>query len=276
MKRLRRKALSLTAVLSMLAMPLALAVPAASAYPTTESDHWAGYVAHRLDNGLYTHVEAGWVQPSITQPEWLDADAHMTAIWIGIGGVNTKVFPVQVGTIMATDTNDNFAGTNYRAVFETPDSAGTADNVGAETIPNFTVRAGDEMLAGVDYSNGSFSLFLADRTSGSNWSSLQIPDHNWQRDTAEVIVERPSHPASLVANDLPLSDPNAKPLGLPKYRTLAPFKTVDFKYVDLGVVTKINMVDGGKSFVCMSDPGLDSSHNGYFTATYKEDTSAAC
>ena len=265
MKRLRRKVLGLTAVLSMLAMPLALAVPAASAYPTTTNPAWAGYWAHRLDNGLYTHVEAGWVQPSITQLEWLDADPHITAIWIGIGGVNTKVFPVQVGTIMATDTNDNFAGTNYRAVFETPDSAGTADNVGAETIPNFTVRAGDEMLAGVDYSNGSFSMFLADRTSGSNWSSLQIPDHNWQRDTAEVIVERPSHSSQVVNK-----------LHLPKYRTLAPFKTVDFKYVDLGVLTKVNMVDGGKSFVCMSDPGLDSSHNGYFTATYKEDTSAAC
>src|SRR5664280_928150 len=100
MKRLRRKVLGLTAILSMLAMPLALAVPAASAYPTNESANWAGYTAHRLDNGLYTHVEAGWVQPSITQPGLLDllGDPHMTAIWIGIGGVNTKVFPVQVGT----------------------------------------------------------------------------------------------------------------------------------------------------------------------------------
>jgi hypothetical protein len=257
MKRLRHKALSLTAVLSTLAMPLALAVPAASAYPTTTNPSWAGYTAHRLDNGLYTHVEAGWVQPSITQPELLDllADPHMTAIWVGIGGVNTKVFPVQVGTIMVTD----LAGTNYKAVFEDPDSAGTAVNVGGETIPDFTVRAGDEMLAGVDYSNGSFSMFLADRTSGSNWSSLPIPDHNWQRDTAEVIVERPSYAP------IPF---------YPKYHTLAPFKTVDFKYVDLGVATKVNMVDGGKSLVCMSDPGLDSSHNGYFTATYKEDASA--
>lgn len=244
-----------------LAVPAAKAVPSAPAYPTTTSEAWAGYVAHRLDNGLYTHVEASWVQPSITQLDLLDTqrDAHMTAIWIGIGGVNTGVFPVQVGTIMVTDLIDNLAGTNYQAVFEDPDSPGTADNVGGQKIPGFTVRANDEMLAGVDYANGSFSVFLDDRTSGSNWSSSPIPDHNWQRDKAEVIVERPSFSSQLVQTGY-----------YPKYRTLAPFKTVDFTNVDLGVVTKINMVnDKGKPLVSMSDPGLDSSHNGYFTATYK-------
>ena len=262
-----KKAFKLGVAAAAIAAPLALAVPAAKAapsapaYPTVTGDHWAGYYAHRLDNGLYTHVEASWVQPGITQLERLDANPHMTAIWIGIGGVNTGVFPVQVGTLMVTDPIDNFAGTNYRAVFEDPDSPGTADNVGGQKIPGFTVRANDEMLAGVDYANGSFSVFLNDRTSGSNWSSPPIQDHNWQRDTAEVIVERPSNSSQLV-NHWPY---------LPKYKTLAPFKTVDFTNVDLGVVTKINMVnDKGKPLVSMSDPGLDSSHNGYFTATYKE------
>src|SRR5664280_143134 len=217
MKRLRRKALSLTAVLSMLAMPLALAVPAAKAapsgYPTTESAHWAGYWAHRLDNGPYTHVEAGWVQPSITQVRLDSASPYVTGIWIGIGGTHTDDAtkpPVQVGTVMETSPTDNILQTNYKAFLEYPGSP-PFNGTTPQYISGFTVRPGDEMLAGVDYSNGSFSVFLADRTSGSNWSSPPIQDHNYPRDDAEVIVEWPPGTAGLV-----------------------PFKTVDFKYVDLG------------------------------------------
>jgi hypothetical protein len=88
-----KKRFKLGVAVAAIAAPLALAAPAAkaapSAYPTTTNPIWAGYWAHRLDNGPYTHVAAGWIQPSITQVRLDSASPYVTGIWIGIGGTHT-------------------------------------------------------------------------------------------------------------------------------------------------------------------------------------------
>jgi len=118
----------------------------------------------------------------------------------------------------------------------------TPDFPTEQTISGFTVSPGDDILAGVDYSNGHFSMFLSDRTSGSNWSSDMIQDPGWPRNTAEIIVE---NPGSLTGMGL---------VGL------APFDTVQFTVAYLGLCYKFATPD-----MSVSDP---SANHANFTVTY--------
>ncbi|HYZ56915.1 MAG TPA: G1 family glutamic endopeptidase [Streptosporangiaceae bacterium] len=239
-------------------LPLTLAAPAASAsthgarapaatcggvaalvwHGKCVSANWAGYLA--IGHGSYNTVKAGWTQPAT--PSSAGGRYSVTSIWVGIGGGRQgDTIPVQVGTLM---TNGSLARNLhghplYSAFYETPATSG------AVTISGFTVRAGDDMAAEVEYLNGSFQMFLWDYTSGSHWSSGNIQG-NYSRDTAEVIVEAPANVSGLY--------------------DLAPFGSVQFNDVNLGQMYALTMMRGSehRTLISVSRPSGCCS----FTATY--------
>ena len=211
-----------------------LAAPASSQM----NDIWAGYVA--AYHGPYTKVEASWVQPAVTGLNVPWPTPRTTDIWVGIGGLEGSILggppiddggvraPVQVGTHM--DTNGS-----YTAWWVTPDHSTE------QTISGFTVSPGDDILAGVDYSNGHFSMFLSDRTSGSNWSSDMIQDPGWPRNTAETIVESPT---------LRTAPPG-----------LAPFNTVQWDVYYLGLCYKFETPDMSVSDISANHANFTVTHH---------------
>lgn len=255
MKRLRRKVLSLTAVLSMLAMPFALAVPAAVAAPASGlndtsgmNDTWAGYVA--AYHGPYTQVEASWVQPAVTGIHLWSPRPDSTVIWVGIGGLSGPIHggdsiddgnvkaPVQVGTTM--DTNGD-----YRAWWVTPDSL-NADAPGTNRI-NEAVSPGDRLTAEVDYTGSIYNMWIMDHRANGEFWSRSYPGTikgNWPRNTAEVIVENPFHPAANLQGN----------------SALAPFNTVQFTVAQLGWCYKVETPN-----MSVSDVSADHAN---FTVTY--------
>ena len=216
--------------------------------PVITGDHWAGYAAVLL--GPYTSVKAQWNQPAITSLNWAPLGKWATAIWVGLGGGQGSGWPVQVGTEMQTNFwyNHGIFTPNYQAVYQDPEHT-----AGPNISDSYQVHAGDHMSAEVDYSHGKFHLSLGDTPkSGKSWTwSTNVTDKHYPRDSAEVIVERPQ-----------------EFLGIgPAYSTLAPFTTVSFTNVELGLALPIEMKNAsGQTLVSVSIPPTGP---GSFTATYE-------
>lgn len=263
-----RRAFKIAAVLAAVLLPLVLAAPRASAAThatrgsgTTcgpggppfvngecQSRTWAGYMA--IGQSPYNTVSAAWTQPARVNPP-VGLLCYATGIWVGIGGgAQGDKAPVQVGTVMT----DGCPGkSNYSAFYETPSSSGglgvtlssCAPIEGGGATTPCSVSAGDAMYAEVDYLHGGFQMSLSDYTANWSWRSGVISG-NYSRDTAEVIVE----------------DPSALNIPYP----LAPFKSVQFNAVNLGLAVGLTMVNFFRqTLVSVSGPSGCCS----FTATYR-------
>jgi|GEM_PF-6877180 len=189
------KAFSLTAVLSMLAMPFALAVPAAvAASASSLNNTWAGYVA--AYDGPYTQVEASWVQPAVTGTHLPSLSPDSTVIWVGIGGFGGPILggpsiddgnvsaPVQVGTTM--DTNGDYGA--WWATADLPNANAPGNRINEAVSPD------DHLTAEVDYTGSSYHMWIMDHRANGEFWSRSYPgtiNGNWPRNTAEVIVENP-------------------------------------------------------------------------------------
>jgi hypothetical protein len=257
-----KKILTTMAIVAAAVISIGVAAPAASPATTkvaasTSSqmnDTWAGYVA--AYHGPYTQVWASWVQPAVTGTHLWSPIPNSTVIWVGIGGLGGSIeggpniddggvrAPVQVGTTM--DTNGY-----YRAWWVTPDS--TNANAPGNVISDdqgkpYPVSPGDHLTAEVDYTHGSYHMWIMDSQADGQFWSWSYPGNingNWPRNTAEIIVENPAWTL----------------LGIPTgLAGLAPFDTVQFTVHTLGPCYKFETPN-----MSVSDP---SANHLNFTVHY--------
>ena len=138
----------LTAFFASAAIALASA-PAALA-DSSDSSNWAGYAVHR--SGVsFTKVIGAWKQPAaVCSP----GNPTYSAVWVGLGGYSVTSHALeQIGTEMDCNATGRAVSSSW---YELVPAA-------SQTI-NFSVHAGDEVVASVSVVGHKVQLALADQT----------------------------------------------------------------------------------------------------------------
>jgi Peptidase A4 family len=151
--------------------------------PINPDGNWAGYTA--WGHGPYSTAYARWQQ----QPVSGSVTVQKAAFWVGIGGgLPGDTTLVQCGTYATT----SLLGTSYTAFWETIP--------GGEHDIGHPVKPGDEITAKVGYENGTMTVSVQDNMkAGGVWAFVRNVGGGWQRDTAEVMAERPSLTISILS-----------------------------------------------------------------------------
>lgn len=141
------------------------------------SRNWSGYVDTATS---FNAVSASWVQPTVTCP----AKNAWTLLWVGLDG-------------WGSDTVEQ-GGTSIQCVAGVPHY--TAFWEMWPTLPvqtAFAVAPGDDVTAGVDYSESTqqFTITVTDTTSGRSLTETKSCGFALQcaRASAEWVAEAPSH-----------------------------------------------------------------------------------
>ncbi len=163
---------------------------------------WAGYTVEGFNASpnKYQRVSANWQVPSVTCRGL--ATRYDSATWVGLGGApdigSSKI--EQIGT----EQDCTAALPSYFAVYENyPEDVAKIDSACSDSSPvscvsvPATVKAGDQVLAGVDNrGNGVFELYEFDYT--QHWYVHLFQNEAGGADatvqySAEWIVEYPHH-----------------------------------------------------------------------------------
>ena len=152
--------------------------------------NWAGYIIYAQDNGgtSFTGINGSWVvQKALSRPSLIPAQS---AQWIGVGGSETGLNLIQIGT---ESNNDS---TPFAWYEEYPSGI----NFGLPVpISNFTVRSGDRIAASMQLNLTEFkdlgmqvwTVKIRDINSHSNFSKILPPTFSADLSTSEWIDERP-------------------------------------------------------------------------------------
>ena len=176
---------ALLAVIALTCAPAALA-------DSSESANWAGYAVHR--SGVnFTKVIGAWQQPAaVCSP----GNSTYTAVWVGLGGYSVTAPALeQIGTEMdCTASGRSVSSAWYELV-----------PAASQTL-NFSVHAGDELVATVSVVGHKVQLTLVDQTRHRTFTKnlhAAVIDVS----SAEWIVEAPSECYSdNSCQTLPLAD----------------------------------------------------------------------
>ena len=188
----------------------AFSVPQVSTAPriragASTSTNWSGY-AVTGSSGSVSYVNGSWIVPAVTA----SATNAYSSFWVGIDGYSSSTVE-QIGT----DSDWVNGAASYYAWYEFYPKT-------SHIINTITVNAGDVIYAEVQYSSGSFTVFIQDTTTGQSFStSAKVPSA--QRSSAEWIAEAPSSGGVL---------------------PLANFGTVDFGLQDTGLSTCYATIGG--------------------------------
>ena len=144
--------------------------------PVLLSTNWSGYAATTTASAKFDSVQGDFVQPAIV---CTGAPARFAATWVGLDGFKDQTVE-QDGTY-ATCTGRGHKTPTYVAWYEM---------YPAGSVNVFTVNAGDEIEPAVTYADGTFTLSIADTTSGQS-QSVTATCAKCHRASAEWIVERP-------------------------------------------------------------------------------------
>ncbi len=183
----------LAAIGSTIALPNALAAPtmsrADSTIKATSSTNWSGYAVTGA-TGSVTSANGSWTIPTMTAGA-SSSTTYYSAFWVGIDGYSSSTVE-QVGTLSITQgkTVTMYAWFEFypNPMYE---------------INGFTIKAGDNMYASVNYLGAStskfnhkatgsiFSVTITDETTGQTYTT-QTTVNSAARSSAEWIAEAPS------------------------------------------------------------------------------------
>ena len=193
--------------------------------------NWAGYAIIAPVDSV-SDIKGSWTVPSVNCPFLSDTDS---ASWVGIDGANSNTVE-QIGT-------------SSDCVLGVVDIYAWYEFYPAPSIPLLLnpVHAGDKMNGQVRYSNGEFTLTLADVTRGWVFTTSGTAP-TAQRSSAEWIVERPSNILGLTS----LSDFGTTHWSSDK-ATIAGSTRYIGQFASLYQVVNIKMVDSsGKTLALTS------------------------
>jgi hypothetical protein len=255
----------LTAVLAIAGITFACA-PAALA-DSSQSSNWAGYAVHR--SGVsFTKVIGAWKQPAaVCSPR----NPTYSAVWVGLGGYSiTSPALEQIGTEMDCTASGRAVSSAW---YELVPAA-------SQTI-NFSVHAGDELVAAVGVVDHKVQLTLADQTRHKSFTKTlraSIVDVS----SAEWIVEAPSECFSdNSCQTLPLADFGATTFDLAAARSATGHVgPISDRAWDS---TKISLAPGGQHFIVYRGRGVTGSASpsslgpkgNSFTVTYHQGVAQA-
>ena len=158
-----------------LGRPMIRASALGSTTVPTISENWSGYAATSAKKFSYVH--STFVQPAIT----CDGKANRwTSNWVGLDGYSSDTVE-QDGTFAHCGGPDKLTP-KYQAWYELY----PAGSVGV-----FNVQPGDVIDASVSYADGTFTLVIADLTTGKRATDAAACA-DCQRSSAEWIIERPA------------------------------------------------------------------------------------
>jgi Peptidase A4 family len=163
----------------------------------TTSRSWVGY---EEQDSTYTSVSASWTQPSIQT----STSKRVAVFWVGLDGANSDTVE-QCGTRAESENGK----TSYYAWFEMYPAAW----VDFHSAP---VHPGDHIEASAAYSQGLYTLTVADHTQG--WTrTTRKPAADLTRSSAEIIAEAPTIDGSEgpLANFSPVTFSNIRINGAP-------------------------------------------------------------
>jgi hypothetical protein len=148
---------------------------AASTGAPTISENWSGYAT--TSNKKFTYVHSTFVQPTLTcaggKNQW-------TSDWVGLDGYSTNTVE-QDGTFAHCGGSDGTTPV-YKAWFEM---------YPAGSVNVFKVHPGDVIDSSVSYAGSTFSLTIADLTTGKTHTD-NATCATCERTSAEWIIERPA------------------------------------------------------------------------------------
>jgi hypothetical protein len=158
----------------MIPAPTGAGATAGPSEPVLLSTNWSGYVA--TSNTRFDSVAGEFVQPSIVCDGLAD---RYVAVWTGLDGYRDN-------TLEQDGTFATCGGAGHRQ----PEYVAWYEMFPLPSVMLFPVNAGDRIKLGVTESGGSFTLSLADATTGQR-GAFTAPCRSCRRDSAEWIVERP-------------------------------------------------------------------------------------
>jgi hypothetical protein len=144
--------------------------------PVLLSTNWSGYAATSTTSAKFDSVQSDFVQPSIV---CTGATGRFVAVWVGLDGFKNQ-------TVEQDGTYATCSGRGHK----TPTYVAWYEMYPAGSVNVFSVNAGDEIVPVVTYADGTFTLSIADTTSGQS-KSITATCAKCHRASAEWIVERP-------------------------------------------------------------------------------------
>ncbi|HEY3953210.1 MAG TPA: G1 family glutamic endopeptidase [Streptosporangiaceae bacterium] len=149
--------------------------PGFSSSSPTISYNWSGYAA--TSKTPFNSVHSTFVQPSVKCP---GIKYQWTSNWVGLDGYNDQ-------TVEQDGTFAHCSGKSHT----TPAYEAWIEMYPAPSINAFPVKPGDIMDASVNYAGGTFTLTIADLTSGKS-KTTAATCASCKRASAEWIIERPA------------------------------------------------------------------------------------
>jgi hypothetical protein len=157
--------------------------PATLTVAPLSASNWSGQVAFADDGAVFSSVSGSWTVPHVT---CAGTNASYSSAWIGIDGAGSS-------TVEQDGTEQDCLGGSptYHAWYEMYGDASVNEGYEVELDPSsYPVSPADAMTASVSYSDGTWTLAIADETKG--WSySTPISDSSAAQASAEWIMERP-------------------------------------------------------------------------------------
>ena len=140
-----------------------------------QSVNWSGYAV--TSSRKFTYAQSRFVEPTLTCPG--DHANEWSSNWVGFDGFSTATVE-QTGTAAHCGGASNTTPV-YKAWYEMYPAA---------SVNVFSVNPGDTINTSVSFSNGKFTLSIADLTTGKS-AKHTATCAKCQRASAEWIVERP-------------------------------------------------------------------------------------
>lgn len=143
---------------------------------TTYTPNWAGYVIQDLGGNFFTHAEGWYTEPTIYSSR---CSHTVESSWAGIGGYNTSIL-AQNGTVY-----DSSGSANHQAWWEiVPEFAMVPINFFGH--PGYLFDASTRWLG-----NNAYRFWFYDYKTATT-DVFDISDFNYEPESAEVIIERPT------------------------------------------------------------------------------------
>jgi Peptidase A4 family len=144
-----------------------------------QSFNWSGFAV--TSSSKFTYAQSRFVQPALTCPG--DHANEWSSNWVGFDGFNTNSPTVEQDGTAAHCGGPNNTTPVYKAWYEMYPKG---------SVNVFSVSAGDTINTSVSFSNGKFTLTVADLTPGHKHSSTHTATCAvCKRNSAEWIIERP-------------------------------------------------------------------------------------
>ena len=143
-----------------------------------QSVNWSGFAV--TSSKKFTYAQSRFVQPTLTCPG--DHANEWSSNWVGFDGFNPNSQTVE---------QDGTAAHCGGAANKTPVYKAWYEMYPKGSVNVFSVKPGDTINTSVSYSNGKFTLTVADLTSHQS-STHTATCASCKRNSAEWIVERPA------------------------------------------------------------------------------------